>query len=423
MKRLSFAAALLAITSPSWGDGPASLSSKTEVWAEGLIEEILSPRIIACGDWMRPPVITLGTDETLEFSFDRLSKEPHQFNYHIDHCDADWEVSDLQYSEYMDGFDNEQLYYDDYSRNTTFDYTHFSLTVPNEMNTPILSGNYKLTISESDFPVAVFRFCVVEPAAAIKSAVSDITDIDTRETHQQVTASVESSELACFDAREELKLTVMQNMRFDNAARMVAPDFIQGSTVIWQHCEPMIFDAGNGFRRFEITDFYANTQNVDKISYYDPFYHAMLCHDEPGRNFRYEGDHGGRMYIRSTETGVTDYDTEADYVFVHFELYSDLVDGGSPYIYYQYDGAGFSARHKMQYRGTRPHCYEAVLPLKMGSYDYQYLWVPDGANRAETGQFEGNFHQTGNEYMLFLYQRRPGDRYDRLVGYSTTIFK
>lgn len=422
MKQLSTTAILLAMTGISWG-ATSSPYFKTEAWAEELVEDVLSARIITCNDWMRPPVISLGSDETLEFSFDIISHDAGICHYHIDHCDADWEKSDLLYSEYMEGFDDEDMEMGEISQNTTFEYTHFSLTFPNEKNSPKLSGNYLLTVTHENIPYAVFRFCVVEPGTEIRPSVTDVTDIDTREAHQQVLASVGTEGLSCIDAMKELKLTVMQNMRFDNAARALSPDFIEGATVSWQHCEPLVFDAGNGFRRFEITDIYANTQNVDKISYYDPYYHATLKPDEIRKSYHYDSDHAGRYIVRSTRNGVTDYDTESDYVFVHFELYTELIEGGSPYIFYRHDGAGLSMKQKMAFRGTRPHCYEVTLPLKMGSYDYQYLWLPDGKNRGETGKIEGNWHSTPNEYLLLLYQHRPGDRYDRLVGYSTTTFK
>ncbi len=418
MKQFILSVALLTVASFSWAAVPSS-DSRTEVWAEGLTEDILSPRIISCGDWMLPPVITLNSDETLDFSFDVISHYSRTYTYHIDHCDADWNKSDLLYSEYMDGFDDERLEMGTHSQNTTYEYVHYSLTFPNGNNSPKVSGNYMLTVSHDNIPDVVFRFCVCEPAAEIRPSLTDVTDIDTRNGHQQVTAKVDTRDLSCFDAMNELKLTVMQNLRFDNSARTVSPDFIEGGTVSWQHCEPMVFDAGNGFRRFEVTDVYANAQNVARISYMEPYYHVYLNPDEIRKSHYYDSDHSGRYLVRSTRNGVTDSDTEADYVFVHFELYSELLEGGTPYVFYQYDGAGFTMRQRMEFRGTRPHCYAATILMKMGSYDYQYMWLPDGETRGETGKIEGNWSPTPNEYLLLLYQRKPGERYDRLAGYTT----
>ena len=81
--------------------------------------------------------------------------------------------------------------------------------------------------------------------------------------------------------------------------------------------------------------------------------------------------------------------------------------------------------------------------LKQGAYNYQYLALPSGhGNRQPSGQsansssnhprpfangintpaltsvVEGDFYQTVNEYLVAVYYRAPGDRYDRLLGYT-----
>ena len=60
--------------------------------------------------------------------------------------------------------------------------------------------------------------------------------------------------------------------------------------------------------------------------------------------------------------------------------------------------------------------YESVQLLKQGAYNYQYLFVPDKSSRGETGPTEGNFYQTENEYLILIYHRAFGERYDKLIG-------
>ena len=60
---------------------------------------------------------------------------------------------------------------------------------------------------------------------------------------------------------------------------------------------------------------------------------------------------------------------------------------------------------------------ELSMMLKMGSYNYQYLWLPDGSTTALTGPIEGNHYQTVNEYLSLVYYRPVGQRYDRLGGF------
>ena len=58
------------------------------------------------------------------------------------------------------------------------------------------------------------------------------------------------------------------------------------------------------------------------------------------------------------------------------------------------------------------------MMLKMGSYNYQYLWVPSDRETGYTAPAEGDKYQTVNEYMALVYRRSPGERYDRLAGFA-----
>ena len=91
-------------------------------WFGTASDNIRTPRVITAGDWERLPVLTDG--ETLEISFDEMSHNYHRFTYHITHCDAGWETSDLLESEYLDGFNDQPVDSWENSENTTFDYTH-----------------------------------------------------------------------------------------------------------------------------------------------------------------------------------------------------------------------------------------------------------------------------------------------------------
>ena len=41
--------------------------------------------------------------------------------------------------------------------------------------------------------------------------------------------------------------------------------------------------------------------------------------------------------------------------------------------------------------------YEKTLLLKQGSYNYQYLFLPDGGSAASAGPIEGNYYETVNK--------------------------
>ena len=65
--------------------------------------------------------------------------------------------------------------------------------------------------------------------------------------------------------------------------------------------------------------------------------------------------------------------------------------------------------------------YEASVLLKQGNYNYQYLYKGANDSVGATLPIEGDFHQTENEYSIFVYYRPMGARFDRLVGVSTIV--
>ena len=382
-------------------------------WFGSSTERINTLRAISCGVWERMPIITLGTDETIRFSFDEMSHNYHRFTYTVTHCNTQWEPSDLLESEYMDGFNDQPI--DDWknSMNTTFDYTHYTLELPNDDITFKLSGNYRLSIQEDGQEVAWFRFLISENRPNLSATVSGNTDIDTHKSHQQLDMKVSLNGLNVTDPDREIYTVVMQNRRYDNAVINPKPTYNSGSMLTYEHCSDLIFPAGNEFRRFEIINMYDYFMNVDRISFHDPYYHATLIGDTRHHAYTFDNDHNGRYLIRYNQ--ASDSDTEADYLFVHFSLASERLNGGKMYVSGHFNGGNFTSKYEMEYNSLTSR-YEAVLLLKMGAYDYQYLWVPDDETKGQTKNTEGDWYETGNEYNILLYYRQRGSRYDRLVS-------
>ena len=44
--------------------------------------------------------------------------------------------------------------------------------------------------------------------------------------------------------------------------------------------------------------------------------------------------------------------------------------------------------------------------------------MPDGSTAGLTARIEGDKYQTVNEYLVRVYHRRQGERYDRFIGYG-----
>ena len=373
--------------------------------------------MVVGGDWERPPVADMTASETIEFSFDEMSHEYHRFTYYLQHCDAQWQPSsDIIESDYLDGFNDETI--DDWenSLNTTFEYTHYHLTIPNNKVKLKLSGNYRLSIREDGREVAYFRFCLSENGNLLSAKVSGNTDIDTHDSHQQLDLTVNFGSLTVRDPAKELYTVVMQNRRTDNLVLNPTPTYDAGNRLTYEHCRQLIFPAGNEFRRFEVVNLYDYFMNVDKIAFHDPFYHATLMQDTRRHAYKFDYDHNGRYLIRYNQ--ANDSDTEADYLFVHFNLASDRLTGGRLYVYGHFSGGNLTSKYEMEYN-EREKAYQSTILLKQGAYDYQYLWVPDGETSGQTKPVEGDWYETRNEYQILLYYRERGSRYDRLISHLT----
>jgi hypothetical protein len=181
------------------------------------------------------------------------------------------------------------------------------------------------------------------------------------------------------------------------------------------HCKELIFDAGNEYRRFEIIDMYDYTQNVDRISFQDPYYHATLFTDNPHITYRYDHDNNGRYLIRNHNSNNSDI--ESDYLYIDFTLSMSKQYSGDIYLRGDFSGNAVTDQWKMEYDDSKK-AYTITALLKQGAYNYQYILVDSNTNSSLTAKTEGDCYETKNEYMVLVYYRETGSRYDRLVGIS-----
>ena len=365
-----------------------------------------------------PPIIDLNTNEHITISFDEMTEEVSYLQYSLVHCNADWRPSALSDLEYLDGFNTNPIEEFDFSMATFAHYVHYSLTLPNEDVQFKVSGNYVLLVYPENEPERVLLqvcFSVYENNILGAPSVTSRTDIDYNREHQQVSVTLNANNYRIQNPYNELKVSVTQNGRRDNEVIVNRPLRIQGSQIFFDHDRNLIFEAGNEFRRFEMVATRYAGLGVANIYHFDPYYHVELTPVKPRSesSYLYDQTQNGRFVIR--QSGASDSDTEADYFVVHFTLDSDPIPGGKIYIDGELTNHLYSPYNEMVYNPQNEQ-YEKTLLLKQGSYNYQYLFLPDGTRTATAAPVEGNYYQTVNEYLVKVYHRAPGERYDRLIG-------
>lgn len=388
--------------------------------------DILSPAIKTLQlkvneDWQQPPVINLEGNDYIEISFDELSANQTRYTYSIIHCNADWTKSLLTQVEYIAGFQNQLINDYETSFNTTMDYTHYKLYFPNDDARFLVSGNYVVQISEEgheDKPVLNACFSVVEQQVKTQISVTSNTDMDFNQSHQQLSVTVNYAS-NIFSTMQDFKIYALQNNRRDNMVLLSAPSGMQPGKLVYEHNRNLIFEAGNEYRRFETVSTQYNGMNIQKIRFYSPYFHETLYPDDlrSRKSYLYDEDQNGKFYIRSND--ASNYDTESDYVFVHFSLPCERPFLEDLYILSEAFNNILDERSKMTFNYENK-AYEKAVMLKQGLYNYMYASKKDG--KATTGLTEENYYQTENEYMVLVYYRPPGGRYDKLTGMQNMKF-
>ena len=381
-----------------------------------LSEQIRTVQVIVNDDPLLPPVAKMG--DRVEIGFDELSHEYIRFIYKVEFCNADWSpATEIFESDYMEGFNG--LPIEDYetSFNTTVLYTHYRFAFPNEDVRLLLPGNYRVKVysderDADEEPVLEACFSLLQPRMSIAGEVLTNTDIDFQQSHHQISYAVNFGGQRVVDPSRELRTVVMQNRRWDTAVVNLPPNIQRATGVEWNHRRDLIFAAGSEFHKFEILDVRLNGMNVDRMSWIGEQYHATLFSNAPQRNYTYDSDVNGGYVIR--HTGDEDNDTHCEYLFVHFLLQRPQLLEGDVYVCGLWNNGTPDPECKMTY-DEKKGMYECGVFLKQGYYNYQFRQFVDGVGR--TALTEGDFYQTKNEYIILVYHRPQGARYDALVGY------
>lgn len=390
-----------------------------------LQNNIKSLNVVSGNNWLGLPVITLGSDEVLNISFDELSHNYHRFAVHIEHCEYDWTVSDgLFESDWLEGFNDWTI--DDYenSINTNVLYTHYCTQIPNERCRLKMSGNYRVHVLDEDNDneeVMVIEFRIVEPLMAVGMSIDTNTDMGLNTRYQQVTMSLNYNSLSVTNPKEQLKWVVMQNGREDNMKTDVSPNYVTPKGLKWEHNRSLIFDAGNEYHRFEVLDPTHITLGLECVFWNEEErrFHVFPTACEPQRNYLFYQDADGAFYIRNSNN--YENDRSSDYVYVHYKLapataYSDA----SVFI----DGKWTTedADNYVMTYDERDHSYNATILQKLGYYNYQLL-LRNSEGATQILPEEGSFYQTENRYQAFVYYKGINDRTWRIVGYKEVLFK
>lgn len=365
------------------------------------------------------PVIELNSSDFVQISFDEMSHNNHMYSYSVHHCNADWTLSELLPIEYIDGFTTDIISLFETSVNTTVLYTHYSFSLPNDNIRLKLSGNYLVKIYEDNNPsniVATACFSVVEQRLIIDGKLRGNTDTDINGKLQQLDFDIYTKGYLIKDPISELKVVVMQNERTDNKVVGVKPTYIGKDRLNYANNISLIFEGGSEYQSFDFSSLYTFGGNIEQITYKAPFYNVQLMNDRisPRAPYNEIPDVNGKYIVHLQRS--SNVNSESDYMYVYFTLPAEQpFFDGSLYLLGNFNHNQLDEKVRMNYNLKRK-AYEQTILLKQGGYNYQYVFVPKGESVATTTRVSGSYWQTKNEYLIYVYHRPFGERYDKLIG-------
>ena len=382
---------------------------------------IASIKLTAGDDQLADPVGVLG-ETWFQISFDDLNVDVRHLKYTFIHCTHDWQLSQLNPIEYIEGFMEEDITKYEHSFNTIEPYMHYEAVFPSENISFTKSGNYILFVYDDtpDNPILTRRFMVVEPVPVkIVCDVHSAFDVNNKFTHQDVDFTVFTGAYRIRNPQMSVRATIQQNGRWDNAKMGLIYHSGVGSELNFNYLDGTnSFPGSSEFRTFDITTLRSNADRIVGISFVNRHNHAYVLQDDarPFSAYESRGNMNGHCYYRNRDL-VNEY--SEDYVFTHFTLKSNTpYNEGNVYVFGELTDWQLQEDAKLHYNKEFDF-WETELLLKQGAYNYQYVYLPYGSSTIDATYVEGSHYETSNIYNIYVYYQEEGSSYDQLIGFQS----
>ena len=362
------------------------------------------------------PIFQLG--DAFQLQFDDLYGNDASYFYEIVHCDYNWNPSDIQKRDYLQGFDNQRIQESSSSFNCLQIYTHYRLPFPNSTTQLKISGNYMLKILNEDKEVVFSRkFIVYENLVTVPIQIKRARTVTNLDTKHNLEFTIKSNVINFQNPLKNIKTVLLQNGKFNNAISNIKPQFTIGNDLVYKYDTPTQFWAGNEFLYFDNKEIRVASNAISRVDSQKDIYSSYLFTNEARANSNYYNnqDVNGNFVIR--RLFAENSDVEADYAWVYFSLSAPLFrsSDGAIYVTGMFNNYALTAENKMEYNPEKA-IYEKAILIKQGFTNFEYLAVkPNGSIDSENA-IDGNYFQTENEYTVLVYYKEDTDRFTRIIG-------
>ncbi len=359
------------------------------------------------------PACRLG--EAIELTFDILDDQYDRLEYSIRHCDSDFNVDDLSFDEYAEGFDRRPLDESSESFNTLQRFTHYTLTIPNRDISLTISGNYIVNVyddDDPDTPILTKRFMVYEDNGTIISARVEQPFLPEYQMQcQQLYVDIDNSRLRVYNPEKYMKVYAIQNGDHNSRHQLKISGFLHEQVQYHHNDGGNIFDGGNEYDFLDAKDVHFRSLGIDAILYQNNRYHYVLTPTAYDEAYFNNGDINGAYYIKN-DRGF-DRDLESDYIDVTFRLKYDPFTDYNIYLYGALTNWQCLPEYQLKWNGDT-RLWENTTLLKQGLYNYKFAFLD--ADGRIAGYSSGNNFNTLNDYLIMVYTTLTRDRGDRLVS-------
>ncbi|WP_281636294.1 DUF5103 domain-containing protein [Flavobacterium marginilacus] len=361
------------------------------------------------------PIFRLG--ESFDFLFDDLFGNEADYYFEITHCDYNWVPTDIPKSDYLTGFDSQKIQQYVNSFNTLQIFTHYQLSIPNNYTQIKLSGNYVLTILNSDKEVVLKRYFVLyEDKVSVALKVKRPRTVKNIYSKHNLNFEINTDDFLLQNPTQNLKVVLLQNGNFNTAIKNIVPQYNLGNVFVYKYDMETQFWAGNEFLNFDSKDIKNANNYVSFVNSDSGIYNTHLFTNNAKASFPYSSysDLNGNFSIRKLDG--ENNTIEADYSWVYFSLSAPLVNPNySVYIVGMFNNYSTTPENKMDFN-TEKGIYEKAILIKQGFTNYQYLTVNNKGIIDSENAIDGNFYQTENDYTVLVYYKENTDRYVKVIG-------
>ena len=378
-------------------------------------ENIKSVRLFPTNKPLAYPIIELNSNQTLQLLFDDLNGGYQRYSYTLLHFNHNWQPSNLQPYEYIDGFSEADIFNYQYAFNSNINYTHYQLSFPNNEMSLTKSGNYLLLVYENGNtaqPIITKHFYVIESIAKVKRTSSAFML-----NNFFIDFLVDAKRINTTNPYQEFKVNIIQNNILAQSIKGLSCNFISNGELAFNQVRKGNLNPAESYRYFDLSSIKYASKRMEKINQQGKQIRAILKTDNLNNSNYNNFNLGGSYYIDILSTFSDEL--QANYVNVNFSFFADApFENSNVYVTGGFCNFMCNQQNSLTYNYDVQQ-YEGSYLLKQGLYNYTYYLIDDDTEQIIPLSNNQSFYEANNNFQILVYYLPFGQQYERLIGYET----